>query len=75
MDISAEKIDLIQWLSALTDEHIIQQIKSIKAKSSTDWWNEISEKERQEILEGISQADRGELTPNEEVLRKYSKWL
>lgn len=77
MDIQAEKLNLIQWLADLTDEGIISKIKNIQREKTqaSDWWDEISEEERNEIKEGIAQADRGELTPHKQVMEKYQKWL
>ena len=35
-----------------------------------DWWDEISDKEKAAIEAGIAQADRGELIPHEQVMKK-----
>tara|TARA_B100000378_G_C17872386_1_gene352559 strand:- start:401 stop:625 length:225 start_codon:yes stop_codon:yes gene_type:complete len=74
MNIEAEKLGLIQWLTQLTDETVIKKIIAIRGEK-TDWWDAIDEDERKEIEEGIKQADSGELTSHEEVMAKYKKWL
>lgn len=71
MDIQATKLDLIQWLIQLRDEKLIAKIQNLR-NEQTDWWDEISEEERQAIEEGLAQADRGELVPHEEVRKKIS---
>ena len=48
---------------------------SIQPKSKNDWWNEISIEEKQEIEEGLAQADNGELVSHKTVMEKYKKWL
>ena len=45
----------------------------LKKKQSTDWWDEISESERQAIKQGIAEADRGETIPHEDVMKKVKE--
>ena len=74
MDIKAEKLDLIQWLTQLTDKKIINEIKALR-KEKSDWWNDISNEEKAEIEEGLAQANKGEVVSHEQVMTKYDKWL
>ena len=74
MDIQAEKLNLIEWLTRLTDERVIAKIKTLQ-NSEADWWDEISTEEKAEIEEAILQADQGEFIPHAEVQEKYKKWL
>lgn len=73
MNLEAEKLSLIQWLAQVTDEEIIDKIKTLRA-STSDWWDQITIEERTEIEEGLSQANSGEVIPHEEVMKKYRKW-
>jgi predicted transcriptional regulator len=75
MDIKAEKLELIQWLAGVRDTGIIKEFVDLKKSKQVDWWDAISADERAEISEGIAQADRGEVIPHEEVMKKYGKWL
>ena len=70
MDIQAEKLQLISWLSSLNNPDIIKQLVAIKEKQP-DWWDEISEAERSDIKEGLDQADRGLVVPHQLVMEKY----
>ncbi|MDR9375030.1 MAG: hypothetical protein RI842_06550 [Schleiferiaceae bacterium] len=74
MDVQAEKLHLIRWITQLTDESVIAKIKALR-EGKTDWWDEISTEEKAEIEEGLAQADRGELRDHDEVTAKYDKWL
>lgn len=74
MDIKAKKLDLIQWLTQLTDKKIINEIKALR-KEKSDWWNDISNEEKAEIEEGLAQANKGEVVSHEQVMTKYDKWL
>ncbi len=75
MNIQAEKLELIRWLTSVNDVSIIEKIKSFRLKSSKDWWNEISEAEKQAIEQGLKDAEEGKLIPHDEVKKKYEKWL
>ena len=75
MDIQAEKIRLIEWLAGLNDTKTLNEFISLKKKKEVDWWDEISVDEKEEIEEGLKQADNDELIPHEEVMSKYKKWL
>jgi predicted transcriptional regulator len=75
MDIQAEKLDLIRWLTEVTEPSIIKSFMALKQKEQGDWWDEISDVEKAEIEEGITQADTGDLISHKEVMAKYEKWL
>ncbi|WP_194778571.1 hypothetical protein [Pararhodonellum marinum] len=75
MDIQAEKLRLIEWLAGLNDAKILNEFITLKKKKEIDWWEKISDEERSEINEGLSQAEQGEGLPHSEVMTKYKKWL
>ena len=52
MNIEAEKLGLIQWLTQLTDETVIKKIIAIRGEK-TDWWDAIDEDERKEIMKDL----------------------
>ena len=47
---------------------------ALRNEEQPDWWDEISDEEKQEIEEGLAQADRGEVFSHEEVMLKYEKY-
>ena len=74
MDIQSEKLQLIEWLAGLNNATILKRFIALKKEQEKDWWDQISEEERAEILEGLRQADRGEVILHKEVMDKYRKW-
>jgi hypothetical protein len=74
MNIETRKLNIINWVSHLEDEAVLSRIEELQAKKQ-DWWDMISEDEKTEIKEGISQVDKGETKSTNEVLSKYNKWL
>ena len=77
MNIQAEKLKLIEWLAGLTDASLIEKIKFLKENQAakTDWWEEISETEKQAIDEGLADAAKGNVIAHQDVRKRYEKWL
>ena len=75
MDIQAEKLDLIKWLTDIEEPAVLQKLIALKNDQQTDWWDLIDDEEKAEIEEGLAEADRGNVIPHEEVMAKYKKWL
>ena len=52
---------------------IIYQLFEMDKES--DWWPEISKEHQTAIKEAITEADKGEVIPHQEMVKKYRKWL
>lgn len=70
-----KKIELIQWVSALENESIIEKLLNIRQQENKDWWNSVSAIEQESIEKGIADADKGKLMTHVEVRKVYEKWL
>lgn len=75
VSIENKKIELIQWLSTLEDQSLIDKLLKLRDAENTDWWQELSAKEKASIEKGIKEAEEGKLKPHSEVRDKYEKWL
>lgn len=75
VNIQDKKIELIQWLSTLNDESIIEKIMKLRESERSDWWREVSKEEKKSIDKGIKDADSGKLEPHSNVKKLYEKWL
>ena len=73
MGLERRKLNLINWISSLKDESLLKRIESIRSEEN-NWWEQISTEERAEIELGLSQLDKGEYIPHEQVMKKYSRW-
>jgi len=74
-NIQERKLELIQWLSVIDDASLIEKVAKVRDESLSDWWNEISEAERESIAIGVKEAESGSLKPHSEARAKYDKWL
>jgi len=77
MNISAEKLDIIQRIIEIQDNDLIELIKNIIEipKSKSDWWDQISVKEKESINRGFIDLQQGKVYPHEQIRKKYEKWL
>jgi len=78
MDVIELRADLHNMIDKVSDGNILHAVKILlsgKTKKQPDWWDTISDEEREEIKQGLSEADHGEVINHEEVMSKYKKWL
>lgn len=75
MDIQAEKIELVKRLLDTEDEAVILEVKNVFESHEKDFWNELPEHVKTGIERSRKQAEAGLLTPHEEVMKKYAKYL
>ena len=75
MNLQKTKIELIQWLTFLDDKSLLQKIIDLRNKQTKDWWNNISESEKDSIKKGISDSKSGKLNSHSEARKVYEKWL
>lgn len=72
MDIQAEKLELIKMLLNTKKPTVLKRIRKVFEKEETsDFWNTLSEDEKEEIRLGIDELDQGEKYPYDEILSKH----
>jgi hypothetical protein len=75
LNLQNKKLELIQWLSSIEDSAVIEKIMELRKKESKDWWNSISESEKEAIESGIKDADASKVNPHSNARKIYEKWL
>ncbi len=78
MSVVSLKQDIHLLIDSINDSEVLKAVKTLLQKNATfqsDWWVTISDEERAEILQGLSEADKGDLLSHDEVMEKYKKWL
>jgi len=75
LNMQNKKLELIQWLSTLEDSSIIEKIIELRKSENKDWWNSISEDEKQSIERGLEDVESGKLNPHSTARKLYEKWL
>ena len=75
MDIQTEKIALVKRLLDTDDEVILTQVKEVFENNEKDFWTDLPEHIKAGIERSRKQAEAGLLTPHDEVMKKYAKYL
>jgi hypothetical protein len=70
--VEQRKLVVMDHLSELEDEHILQQIENLLLPSS-DFWDELNAYEKGKIERGLSQANTGELIDFEDFINDLVK--
>ena len=75
MDVQTEKIALAKRLLETDDESILLQIKEVFESQDKDFWTDLPLHVKAGIERGQKQASEGKLTPHDEVMKRYAKYL
>lgn len=70
-ELNGIKLNLIAWINQLSDTELIGFLDGIRvSRIRNDWWDELSEKQKKQVLEGIKDADNGKLFSSNEFWNK-----
>ena len=73
------KLNLHYLIENIKDENLLNAIYIMLTYSKTEItstkWDEMPSILKQEIEEGLEQAENGEVTNHSSVMEKYAKWL
>ena len=72
--IDQEISQYLPHLSAKQKRAVLSVVKTFAAEQQ-DWWDEISEEQQRAIDQSLAEMKAGKLTPHDEVMKKYKKWL
>ncbi len=75
MNLEARKLNLINWILSIQEEEVLSKMEKIQHERN-DWWDSISQDDKEAIEEGIEQLDRGEsisrTQARERIKNRYS---
>ncbi len=70
MNLQARKLELVQMKLNTDRPNLLEKVSQIlKQEQEADWWDELPVSVQQAIETGSKEADRGETTPHEEVMK------
>ena len=75
MNFHVEKIELAKMLLETEDKSLIKEIKVLFKTHEKDFWNELPQHVKNGIKKSREQAKNGLVTPHDEVMKKYAKYL
>lgn len=74
--LTTKKQELIDWIDQLEDQAMLENVDMLKkASEGSDWWNEISEAEKESIKQGREDIKEGRTISKKEFLKKHAHRL
>jgi hypothetical protein len=70
MDIQAEKLQLVQAILNIEDIGLIKKVKKLLHKEEVDWFDELTDEQKQAVNRSLEKLDRGEGIPHEEAIAR-----
>jgi predicted transcriptional regulator len=74
MDLQAEKLSILQTIMNTSDEGLILDVKAFLTDRKADWFDELGDEQKKDVLEGLAEADRGETVSHSVVVKLFGKW-
>ena len=65
---------LLPQLNVKQKKTVLTVVKTFMEEQK-DWWDEIGEEQQKAIDKSLAEMKAGKLTPHNEVMKKYKKWL
>ena len=75
MDLQTEKIELAKRLLDTEDEALLEEVKAVFESREKDFWDDLPQYVKDGIATSRKQIEQRLLTPHEEVMKKYKKYL
>ncbi|MBP6039836.1 MAG: hypothetical protein KA523_06540 [Flavobacterium sp.] len=73
MNIQLEKLELMKLLKETENPSVINAIKKIFQKEEKDWWDDLTEEQKEFLEESLKQADNGEVHDFNAFIEPYLK--
>jgi len=71
MNIQAEKLEIMKRIMETDNPGILNSIKKLfKKEAEADFWNTLSQNQKDEILLGIEEIEKGETVDYEDFMKK-----
>ena len=70
MNLQAKKPELVQLILNTSKPLTLKKVEEVLKRQEPDWWDDISDAERQSINKGLAEANKGERIPHEEVMKE-----
>lgn len=72
MDLQSSKLELVRLILKIDNQQTINKLTEVLKEQDPDFWNELSDQQKEEIKLGINQLDDGQRISLEEFISKHS---
>lgn len=71
MDIQSEKYALIAFITQIKDVRLIEKLRDFVKANDKDFWHDLTEVQKKDVMEGIRELDKGKKIDYEGVMSKH----
>ncbi|RED91637.1 hypothetical protein [Marinoscillum furvescens] len=65
-----QKLEIIHWLTELSDQRVLEAILQLKKQSENpNWWDELTVAQKEDIEAGLLDLEEGRKRPFSEILK------
>ena len=75
MKLQEQKLELAKMVLNTDSETLLKKVRAVFDKAESDFWDELSDYQKQTVEQAIKEADRGEMVSQKTAMKKYRKWL
>lgn len=73
MDESIKK-ELHQLVDKCDNELLLEEVKALLTVETPDWWNELSEEDKNLVMESETQYSKGDFISHQELMQRFEQW-
>lgn len=71
MNIETKKYELIEWLTQVHDEDLLEQLEMVRDSwKEKNWYANLSDEQKESIERGLKDSEEGRVTPHEVVMKE-----
>jgi hypothetical protein len=64
-----------QLVDSCKNEELLEEVKTLlETSKQEDWWNELTPKEQQLLLESEAQYEKKEFISHSELMKRFEEW-
>jgi hypothetical protein len=71
MDIQLGKREAINMIEETNDPSIIEAVIKLLTKKKKDWWDDLTEAQKEELELSVKEFERGEVVSYESILQRH----
>ena len=73
MDIRLEKLELMKMLMETENPSVLKAIRKIFQKEEKDWWDDLTEEQKNILNESMEQYEKGEFSSFDDFIKPHLK--
>jgi hypothetical protein len=72
MNIQAEKLEIVKMILETENPSLLESIKKLfKKAAKTDFWDTLPPDQKEDILKGIEEIEKGDVVDYEDFMKKF----